>query len=160
MEIKKCLELILTIIKLSVQRPKILKSLKNILLGLTMLENALNRLMRNNYYNPSQYPENFFTIESLIIKMRGWVSDYKMFSGTENYSSLLGLLLTELFEMIHSLIKIILPVNGKKQTSKQQKETAQKSFRLSFEKILDKIAAGIESLENVDTDMSNQIEKF
>ncbi|KPA08849.1 hypothetical protein MHK_010948 [Candidatus Magnetomorum sp. HK-1] len=134
--------------------------LKNILRGLTMLENALNRQMRDNYYDPSQYPENFFAIESLIVTMRGWLSDYKMFSGTENYSCLLGLLLTELFEMINNLINITMPANGKKQTSKQQKVAAQKSFLLSFEKILDKIAAGIESLEIVKTDMSIQIEKL
>ena len=134
--------------------------LLNLLRGLTMLENSLNRLMRDNYYNRSQYPEQFFTVESLIITMRGWISDYKMFSCTENFSVLLGLLLAELFEMIVKLTNVTIPANGKKQKTKKQKGTTQKSFQSSFEEILDKIAAGIESLEQLETDISIQVEKF
>lgn len=134
--------------------------LNNILRGLTMLDKGLNRLMRDNYYNRSQYPEQFFTVESLIFTMRGWISDYKMFSGTENFSVLLGLLLAELFEMIVKLTNVIVPENGKKQKSKKQKGTTLKSFQSSFEEILDKIATGIASLEQIKTDMSIQIEKF
>lgn len=43
----------------------------NILRVLTMLENALNRLMRNNFYDRSQYPEEFLVIETLILNIRG-----------------------------------------------------------------------------------------
>ena len=55
----------------------------NILRVLTMLENALNRLMRNNFYDRSQYPEEFLVIETLILNIRGWINDYKFLSGTE-----------------------------------------------------------------------------
>ncbi|ETR67157.1 MAG: hypothetical protein OMM_11893 [Candidatus Magnetoglobus multicellularis str. Araruama] len=51
----------------------------NILRVLTMLENSLNRLMRNNFYYPAQYPEEFFVIESFILQMRCWITDYKFF---------------------------------------------------------------------------------
>ena len=70
--------------------------LNNILRSLTMLENSLDRLMRNNFYNNAQYPDKYFDIKSLLIKMRGWTSDYKMFTGTENFACLLSMLLTEL----------------------------------------------------------------
>jgi len=134
--------------------------LNNIMRGLTMLEKALNRLMRNNYYDRSQYPPIFFLIEILISSIREWISGYKSFSGTKNFSFLSSLLLSELHDMVDELIHTINSEKGKKQISKKQKDTAKKSFRKKFDSILDKIASGIESLENYDTDMSEQLEKY
>jgi len=44
-----------------------------------------------------------------------------MFSDTENFSVLLGLLLAELFEIIVKLTNVTVPENGIKQKSKKQK---------------------------------------
>jgi histone H3/H4 len=132
----------------------------NILRVLTMLEGALNRLMRNNFYDRSQYPEEFIIIEALIDNMRGWIKDYNFLSGTENFSYLSMILLSELCEMIIDLINIVTPKNGKKQISKSQKETDKNKLRKKFENMLDKISSEIESLETYDADISQQMEKF
>jgi len=40
--------------------------LNNILRSLTLLENSLDCLMRNNFYNSAQYPDKYFDIKSLL----------------------------------------------------------------------------------------------
>ncbi|KPA13402.1 hypothetical protein MHK_006392 [Candidatus Magnetomorum sp. HK-1] len=91
--------------------------LNNILRGLTMLENSLDRLMRNNFYDRTQYPELYFDVKSLLINIREWISDFKMFSGTENFTYSLSMLLTELSQVIIDLFDVISSENGKKQVS-------------------------------------------
>jgi hypothetical protein len=134
--------------------------LNNILRGLTMLDNSLDRLMRNNFYDRAQYPEHYFDVKSLLINIREWISDYKMFSGTENFTYSLSMLLTELSQVIIDLFDVISSENGKKQVSKKQKEKQKESIHLSMNKILDKISLAINSLNTFDTDMSAQMEKF
>jgi len=60
----------------------------NILRVLTMLQNALNCLMRKNYFDRSQYPEEYIIIESFIFQMRAWINDYKFLSGTEKFCTI------------------------------------------------------------------------
>jgi hypothetical protein len=132
----------------------------NILRVLTMLENSLNRLMRNNFYDPAQYPEEFFVIESFILQMRCWITDYKFLSGTKNFSCLSMILLSSLCGMIIDLIDIVTSLKGKKQTSKNQKTADKKLILKQFESLLDKIAFEIEKLETYDTDISEQMENF
>jgi hypothetical protein len=134
--------------------------LDNILRGLTMLDNSLDRLMRNNFYNSAQYPVLYFDVKSLLINIREWMSDYKMFSGTENFTYSLSMLLTELSQVIIALFDVITSENGKKQVSKNQKEKQKESIHLSMNNILDKISSSINSLNTFDTDMSVQMEKF
>ncbi|KPA16390.1 hypothetical protein MHK_003403, partial [Candidatus Magnetomorum sp. HK-1] len=106
--------------------------LNNILRGLTMLENSLDRLMRNNFYDRTQYPELYFDVKSLLINIREWISDFKMFSGTENFTYSLSMLLTELSQVIIDLFDVISSENGKKQVSKKQKEKQKKSIRFKM----------------------------
>ena len=134
--------------------------LNNIKRGLTMLEKAINRLMRKNFYDRSQYPSIFLQIETLMNSIRKWLRAYKSLSGTKSFSCLSTLLLSELQEMIIDLIDSISSEKGKKQISKKQKETDILSLRKSFENILDKIISGIESLETYNTDISEQMEKY
>ncbi|ETR67152.1 MAG: hypothetical protein OMM_11899 [Candidatus Magnetoglobus multicellularis str. Araruama] len=93
----------------------------NILRVLTMLENSLNRLMRNNFYDPAQYPEEFFVIESFILQMRCWITDYKFLSGTKNFSCLSMILLSNLCGMIIDLIDIVTSLKGKNRLQKIKK---------------------------------------
>ena len=132
----------------------------NILRLLTILEKALNRLMRNNYYDRSQYPEVFLMIEALIIRIRGWIKDYKFLSETKNFSYLSTILLSELCGMIMNLIDIVTSKNGKKQVSTKQKETDKKLLQKKFDAFLDKIVSEIETLKTYDTDISEQMENF
>ena len=50
----------------------------NILRILCMLEKALNRLARRNYYKRSQYPSVFFEIEDAINTLRTWINNYTL----------------------------------------------------------------------------------
>ena len=61
---------------------------------------------------------------------------------------------------IISLIDVVTSEKGKKQASKNQKETDKKSLRNKFDTILDKIASEIEALESYKTDISLQMENF
>jgi hypothetical protein len=135
--------------------------LNNILRGLTMLDNSLDRLMRNNFYDRAQYPEHYFDVKSLLINIREWISDYKMFSARKtSLIHYVSMLLTELSQVIIDLFDVISSENGKKQVSKKQKEKQKESIHLSMNKILDKISLAINSLNTFDTDMSAQMEKF
>jgi len=134
--------------------------INNILRGVTMFEKALNRLMRNNCYDQSQYPEDFFIIETLLITFREWFSNYSVFSGTINFSILSALLLNQISEKIVLLNDLMPSAKGKKQTSKKQTEANRESIIKTLDDILDKIASGINSLERHNTDISEQMEQF
>ena len=104
----------------------------NILRVLTMLEIALNRLMRNNFYNRFQYPKDFFAIETCILSMRLWINDYKFLSGTENFSCLSTLLLSELCGMIISLIDVVTSEKGKNRHQKIKKKQIKSRFETNL----------------------------
>jgi len=70
------------------------------------------------------------------------------------------ILLSELCVMIIDLIDFVTAENGKKQTSKYQKETDKKALRKNNDSMLDKIASEIDSLVTYDTDISIQMENF
>jgi len=99
-------------------------------------------------------------IEALIIRIRGWIKDYKFLSETNNFSYLSTILLSELCGMIMNLIDIVTSKNGKKQVSTKQKETDKKLLQKKFDAFLDKIVSEIESLKTYDTDISEQMENF
>jgi hypothetical protein len=93
-----------------------------------MLDNSLDRLMRNNFYNSAQYPELYFDVKSLLINIREWMSDYKMFSGTENFTYSLSMLLTELSQVIIALFDVITSENGKSRYLKIKKRNKKNQF--------------------------------
>ena len=70
------------------------------------------------------------------------------------------ILLSELCVMIIDLIDFVTAENGKKQTSKYQKETDKKALRKNNDSMLDKIASEIDSLVTYDTYISIQMENF
>jgi len=52
---------------------------------LTMLEKTIDRLIRRNYYNQSQWPDIIFQIKEAIDLIRSWIKIYKPFSDCKNY---------------------------------------------------------------------------
>jgi hypothetical protein len=67
------------------------KEVDNVKRILTMLEKALERILRRNYYNRDQYPQIAFEIEEQISVLRGWIQDYQLYSALANFHVQVGL---------------------------------------------------------------------
>lgn len=93
----------------------------NLLRCLTMLEKALERLVRQNYHGRSQYPEIFFEIEAVLSAGRAWISDNSIFSGFLTFHILSRLFISEITEMINLLKESCTPVRGKKAVKKSRR---------------------------------------
>lgn len=104
------------------------KGLANILRILTMLEKAIERLLRQNYNQRCQYPAIVLEIEEAFNNLRAWIQDYKIFSCLGVFNSLLGITLKELGDMIGQLIAESKPVAGKKAIKKNKKNNSTEDF--------------------------------
>ncbi len=72
--------------------------INNIKRALTMLDKAQNRLARQCYYDPKQYPEIFFEIEKCINAIRSWINEREMFQSLQYfYVTLSALILSFAF---------------------------------------------------------------
>lgn len=97
------------------------KELDNILRILTMLEKALDRLLRQNYHNCHQYPPIVLELENIFNNLRSWIQDYKIFGCLKGFDLILGLVMKDLGEIIKRLIAESKPVAGKRATKKNKK---------------------------------------
>ena len=96
------------------------ETLDNILRVLTMLEKAIDRFIRQAYFNQNQYPEIITEIEDGLNTIRCWIQGYKLFADFPSFSMMLGLSINELGQMIVQLMGICKPVAGKKQVKKSK----------------------------------------
>jgi hypothetical protein len=90
------------------------KEVDNVKRILTMLEKALERILRRNYYNRDQYPRIAFEIEEQIKILRGWIQDYELYSPLPSFRSQVGLAMKELESKIGQLMAVCTPTAGKK----------------------------------------------
>jgi hypothetical protein len=90
------------------------KEIGNVKRILTMLEKALERILRRNYYNRSQYPQIAFEIEEQINILRGWIDDYQLYSSMPSFRLQVGLAMKELESKIGQLMALGKPSAGKK----------------------------------------------
>lgn len=104
------------------------RHLQNILRILTMLEKALGRLARRNWYSRREYPEIFCEIEAGIETMRSWMRNYQIFANVPNFSFLLIGSLQELFDLIGLLILNCHPSKGRRRRKKNKKTGSISSF--------------------------------
>lgn len=94
------------------------KEVDNVKRILTMLEKALERILRRNYYNRDQYPALAFEIEEQIKVLRGWLQDYQLYSPLPSFRSQAGLAIKELESKIGQLMALCTPTAGKKSIKK------------------------------------------
>jgi hypothetical protein len=94
------------------------KELDNVKRILTMLEKALERLLRRNYYNRNQYPEIALEIEEGINTLRGWIDDYQVYGSLPAFHLQIGLAMKELESKIGQLTAMCKPEDGKKRIKK------------------------------------------
>ena len=104
------------------------KELDNILRILTMLEKALDRLLRQNYHNRHQYPPLVLELENTFNNLRSWIQDYKIFCCLKGFDLILGLVMKDLGEIIKRLITESKSVAGKKATKKNKKIKHRENF--------------------------------
>jgi hypothetical protein len=88
---------------------------------LTMLEKALERVLRRNYFNRNQYPQLAFEIEEQISILRGWIQDYQLYSALPNYRVQAGLAMKDLESKIEQLMALCTPSAGKQRIKKNSK---------------------------------------
>ena len=131
----------------------------NILRILTMLEKALNRLLRHNYYNRSQYPQLIQEIEEALNKLRSWIQDYKNFTCLCGFNLLLGLVIKDCGDMIAQLMAVCKPLPGKKQMKKKHWNQEQIALCQSIDSMLEHIAKYLNKPINNDTLIAVALEK-
>jgi len=90
--------------------------------SLTMLEKAQDRLARQCYHDPKQYPEIFLEIENYIIVIRSWINKREVFHSLQSFYVALSTLIDELGRLISQLWEICKPKKGKKGISKTQRD--------------------------------------
>ncbi len=88
---------------------------------LTMLEKALERVLRRNYYNRNQYPQIAFEIEEQISVLRGWIQDYQLYSALPGFCVQVGLAMKDLESKIEQLMAVCKPSAGKQRIKKNSK---------------------------------------
>lgn len=97
------------------------KKVGNVKRILTMLEKALERVLRRNYYNRNQYPQIAFEIEEQISILRGWIQEYQLYSALSNYRVQVGLAMKDLESKIEQLMALCTPSAGKQRIKKNSK---------------------------------------
>ena len=131
----------------------------NILRILCMLEKALNRLARRNYYKRSHYPAVFFEIEDAINTLRSWINNYNAFSSFSTFNVLIGMCIREIGQMIEQLIIKCEPLPGKKGVKKSCLNHEQETLCQSIEGMLKHIEEYLEKSQAPESPMSIELEK-
>ena len=94
------------------------KELNNVKRIITMLEKALERLLRRNYHNRNQYPKIALEIEEGINTLRGWIDDYQIYGTLPGFHLQISLAMKDLQSKIGQLTAMCEPVAGKKRIKK------------------------------------------
>jgi len=122
----------------------------NSLRTLTMLENAVERLIRQNFTTPGQAPVIYKSTIETIVETRSRILSYKHFGNVPTYIALVIAAIDDLSKMVADLIVSCPCGNGKKQQSNRKKEAERKKLVVSIEKMLSKLR-NYYSLENTGT---------
>ncbi len=136
------------------------KLIDNIMRTLTMLEKALERLARQNYYDRSQYPQEFFDTEELLKIIRLWITAFRIFSGLRGFSVMADLFIKELFNMICLLTETCMPLPGKKQVGKKRRARMKKALCGSARKMIQKIERYLDELKDNATEIAAELENW
>ena len=133
--------------------------LVNILRILSMLEKALNRVVRRSYYSRRQYPEIFFHIESTINSLRVWVQTYRSYCMLATFTLLLEAYIKELEEEIEHLIRSTSPLPGKKRVKQSHLIHEHKKLCHSLEGMVDHMGVFLRQSETEKTVIGLELEK-
>ena len=125
---------------------------------LTMLGKALNRLARQCFHDPKQYPDVFHEIEECINVIRSWLNETEIFHSLQYIYVTLPTLIDELGGLISQLWETCKPNKGKKGISKTQRD--RQSFRIinSSRSMINSITRKLSSVKSNDSTISIALE--
>ena len=132
--------------------------INNIKRTLTMLEKSLDRLARQCFHDPKQYPDVFHEIEECINVIRSWLNKMEIFQSLQYIHVTLSTLIDELGRLISQLWETCKPNKGKKGISKTQRD--RQSFRIinGSRSMIDSITRKLSSIKSDDSAISIALE--
>ena len=138
------------------------KEVDNVKRILTMLQKALERILRRNYYNRDQYPQIAFEIEKQISVLRGWIQDYQLYSALPSFHLQVGLAMKDLESKIGQLMALCKPSAGKKRIKKTQQIQEHGELCKSIDAMLEHIASYLEKWQSntvIGIELENGLQK-
>ena len=129
------------------------------LIVITMLEKALERKARQNYYHPNQYPAVYFEVQSALITLRAWIETYRGFCQAGTFNTTVALSLETIGKLASDFIITSCPVKGKKQGKKSRLVNEHKNIARSINGMLEHLQAYLEQLKLTETTVGIEIEK-
>ena len=125
---------------------------------LTMLRKALNRLARQCFHDPKQYPDVFFEIEECINVIRSWLNEMEIFDSLQYFYVTLSALIDELGGLISQLWETCKPNKGKKGISKTQRDRQRFRIIYSSRSMISSITRKLSSVKYDDSTISIALE--
>lgn len=108
---------------------------------LSVLEKAIARLVRQNYFNRNQIDENVKLVEDAIKNTRNWIIGYKSFYNVPSFKVLVSITVEELATTVKKIIVNCASVSGKKQVSSKRKQAECQKLCRSIDAILDHLTS-------------------
>ena len=128
--------------------------INNIKRILTMLDKAQNRLARQCYYDPKEYPEIFLEIEKCINAIRSWLNEREMFQSLQYFYVTLSAFIDELGGLISQLWDICKPKKGKKGIPRTQRDQQKGRILFSIRSMINNITKKLNDIESHDSTIS------
>ncbi len=128
----------------------------NLLRIITMLEKALGRKVRQCFFNPAQYPQQYHDIMAALGTLRLWINMYQVFNHTASFHGLMVLSVDTVGNLVAEFIENCPTVNGKKQVKRNKKQ--HQSLVASIFDMLAHIQGDMEKLEPVQTEVAIKLE--
>jgi len=131
----------------------------NVMRTLAMLQKALDRLGRLNYFGREQYPPVFLAVEDTVNDIREWLRENRIYCSLQMlYQSLNGLIET-LTDMICKLWDTCKPKPGKKEVKRTRRTREKKSLFKSIDTMVSNIRKSIEGSLCSDTLIAVELER-
>jgi hypothetical protein len=133
--------------------------MNNVLRTLTMVEKALDRLGRLNYYERAQYPPIFAAVEETLGEIGLWIKENSHFCSVKALYQSLSELLDTFCCLVEQLWDCCQPKPGKKVLKKARKIMEKRSIFNSINAMLSNLKESIHGWPDSDTAMARGIDK-
>jgi len=129
----------------------------DMLRSMTMLEKAVERVMRSNFLNTSQYPAVYAEFISTIKNARCWIQNYKAFCGIPSFYTSIAEFIVQLSDNIKNLWDLCQPVPGKRAVGKPYKKMQQNNLRRSINEMLEHVSDFLSQASDKDNSIGIQL---
>lgn len=132
---------------------------QNVQRALTMLEKALDRLGRLNYYERSEYPPIFLTVEQTLQETKRWIRENSHFSSLKMLHQSLTDLIETLACLVYELWDCCKPKPGKKALKKSRRIMERQSIFDSINAMVSNLKKSINSWPDSDTAIARELDR-